>query len=1169
MKDDDDDCDLDPELFVADLLVDEGKAARDGADQQKTVKVIQEQGRAIREGSVIPDLTPSHYQPPTRPPIPRFPDVLEKRRTEERQTDDRPTKRRRLDQIEEETNQIVNSIERDGERALSHFELPDAHFLSALNGTLNETGPEVDLKQESPELARTWVTTGPATVDELELLPEAPAHFKPRSRTNLQSTGRRQDPGPEIRESSAIAQEDQQHQRNEDTDQGPDSVVDRFVRQQSGLNEQTPVTPHNAGSTTQVSGSQAVSMLNSMKSNSPLLRQSGSASANKFRKPVKNVYDYPESDIDDTQMSPRSRASRSRITPKLVPTPFSKNTPKSTDAINRRNSQLSSAVQESPTQQKRNHEDAMDVDGDKENQLPHPLDQQVPSHAKADDDDVEADADQPDEAISAQNHQSRQSFDTDRSSILGSDETWSLHEDGTKSRKKKFRKTRSQRNLTGSVSTPRSSSAASLAKATPDTGKPTQQKPKRKRTVPTRVSDVHSRSEISELDSPGMQLSETLRQSSPVTRPSKESSQNVSEAVSKSTRASEPERTAEQIKDVDMDDVERPPDSASDDEEEVSLMKTPKRPKTKSKASESTNTDERRCLSCWTKKSRCDNGDPKCNTCIKNKKTCQILNMTQDEAIAERERRQAEKSLKSSQKSTGKGKKRSNPESRVSEDVVSATDGEDDSDDQDSTKATGIAQSQGTTSKRRSDRTPSKPQTSEPPVPVSDEDDVSESESRQMPKSSQSTATKSKSQKKPVETPSKTFAPVQNTDTDSKMENSPNDFKAAPTSVDHPQTQKKPESENKKRVQIKTSPQDTHTSPTIDKKQDIKDKGSELSSTFDTTATVGRAAVVSPTVPKDVPPAQANKSTTRERSMESQITSTSKILPPGMTEEQYDALIGSRSNLTDEQRTEKKLQIRKMGKTRDPTPSLRHESSTQDLVERSKQDTSSIKSSQQPPPSSRSTSKNQSKPPPSTQPVRAPTSVNSSTPSSAPAKSKQNPPAAANTSAKTKLKLQPAANTSAKTKSPNPPFQPHSSTQHKPPLPSSFTAASTASPSLDKAKSIREVRAALASSRSGSGANTPQPVMTTAARIAQIRNSSNVGVSKKQIFSLSDDEEEDESGTEEEGTDEEGDQQMVNKTGAVKTVNGSGRGNVTVRRRTPSESGSATDSDVEDDSDED
>ena len=73
LKDDENDCDLDPEATVQDLLINEGKAEVDTSDQHVTIKVVQEHGRAIREGSVVPDLTPIQYQSRILPPVPRFP----------------------------------------------------------------------------------------------------------------------------------------------------------------------------------------------------------------------------------------------------------------------------------------------------------------------------------------------------------------------------------------------------------------------------------------------------------------------------------------------------------------------------------------------------------------------------------------------------------------------------------------------------------------------------------------------------------------------------------------------------------------------------------------------------------------------------------------------------------------------------------------------------------------------------------------------------------------------------------------------------------------------------------------------------------------------------------------------------------------------------------------
>ena len=127
LKDDEDDCDLDPQLYVSDLLVDEGKAARDGADQKATIKVILEQGRAIREGSIAigSQLDNPRYQgqlqKSSRPPVPTFPGIASSLGKRSLPTEDDPvvangTKRPRQIEIPETQREetLISSIERDG-----------------------------------------------------------------------------------------------------------------------------------------------------------------------------------------------------------------------------------------------------------------------------------------------------------------------------------------------------------------------------------------------------------------------------------------------------------------------------------------------------------------------------------------------------------------------------------------------------------------------------------------------------------------------------------------------------------------------------------------------------------------------------------------------------------------------------------------------------------------------------------------------------------------------------------------------------------------------------------------------------------------------------------------------------------------------------------------------
>lgn len=113
---DGDDNDLDPEQLVVDIFVNEGKAARDGLDQEAVIKIVQEQGRAVRAGSVVPDLTPLHY---ARPPVPKFsalPSSLGKRTHSAVSESPRAAaeKRSKLAEILE-SQEIVPSVERSPE----------------------------------------------------------------------------------------------------------------------------------------------------------------------------------------------------------------------------------------------------------------------------------------------------------------------------------------------------------------------------------------------------------------------------------------------------------------------------------------------------------------------------------------------------------------------------------------------------------------------------------------------------------------------------------------------------------------------------------------------------------------------------------------------------------------------------------------------------------------------------------------------------------------------------------------------------------------------------------------------------------------------------------------------------------------------------------------------
>ncbi|KAL2438918.1 hypothetical protein ABEF95_014928 [Exophiala dermatitidis] len=315
IKDNEDDCDLDPQLYVSDLLLDEGKAERDGADQRVTIKVILEQGRAVREGSVAvgsmldnPQFQIQHRST-ALPPVPKFPGVastLGKRRlpatSEEEEEEEEAdyagggmtgVKRPRQVEIPEtqkRAESIVPSIERVGHHLRRSPELvqasqvtyagPDQGWHQRQQQQSQQHQKQQLLlhepKAESPELWRSFQTIPAATADELEELPGQPQAFASRRRDTAGSRG---------------------IQRTTDF-HGPNGLP------------ADPQTELSHGPLTPPAGRSTSTRLRSQR------RENGASgagltssnSAGKFRR--RDIYDFPESDIDDTQMSPRSREAR-------------------------------------------------------------------------------------------------------------------------------------------------------------------------------------------------------------------------------------------------------------------------------------------------------------------------------------------------------------------------------------------------------------------------------------------------------------------------------------------------------------------------------------------------------------------------------------------------------------------------------------------------------------------------------------------------------------------------------------------------------------------------------------------------------------------------------------------------------------------------------------------
>ncbi|KAK5064210.1 hypothetical protein LTR84_000043 [Exophiala bonariae] len=293
LKDVEDDCDLDLYSSVADLLLDEGKAKKDGNDQRVTIKVILEQGRAVREGSVAVGnlLADPHFhfqhQKSLRPPVPKFPDVLSSlgKRPHPRE-DSIPTIAKRSKQLEElqtlREESLISSIERDT-HATSVDVIEATQPSSRQNGTDWQVSDH-NVKAESPEYWKSWQDMPDASVDELEQLQQEPTGFIPRHRAGKQVN--KPQINPEL--------------------QGLDPQPVQLPSHERLQHSHAPITPPMEPSRRPSSSSRP--SVSARKNPNPSPWGRSSKSARRFKNPSRrDVYDYPESEIDDSQMSPRSR----------------------------------------------------------------------------------------------------------------------------------------------------------------------------------------------------------------------------------------------------------------------------------------------------------------------------------------------------------------------------------------------------------------------------------------------------------------------------------------------------------------------------------------------------------------------------------------------------------------------------------------------------------------------------------------------------------------------------------------------------------------------------------------------------------------------------------------------------------------------------------------------
>jgi hypothetical protein len=287
IKDNEDDCDLDPEQLVYDLLIDEGKAANDGSDQHVTIKFIQEQGGALRSGSVIPDLTSIHYLPRPRPPIPKFPTqpVLGKRAgtygSHDSSENRFEVKRQRVTEASKTEvdgeDDPVDSIETD---------------VSDLKNDQEEAGRSPDLIQNSQ-------------------MPCDSAHHSSRpSRPPLSSNIFAEHP-----HAGSVSRQSSQSSKSFSPALDQDNTEDELARFQhfipsanryltNGLSQPKPFALNQNLEASKTLVSPSSDEPNEFSAGSKGLSRASSASSRKFKN---HNFGGVASDIDDSQMSPRSK----------------------------------------------------------------------------------------------------------------------------------------------------------------------------------------------------------------------------------------------------------------------------------------------------------------------------------------------------------------------------------------------------------------------------------------------------------------------------------------------------------------------------------------------------------------------------------------------------------------------------------------------------------------------------------------------------------------------------------------------------------------------------------------------------------------------------------------------------------------------------------------------
>ncbi|KAJ9606270.1 hypothetical protein H2200_009231 [Cladophialophora chaetospira] len=293
-----DDFDISLRSYVSDVLLDEGRAQTDASDQRVTVNVVSEQGRRVREGSVAVgnQLEDPQFrlqlEQTSRPPVPTFPGLpssLGKRPLQYADgTSSIPIGAKRAKHIEipethneEQEQDLISSIEHDEPQG--SVELVRGTQYSTLDQRNAQDQPLLVPKDESPELRRLLQNVPPATDDELEELPEQPPHFVSRKKSKEQLTD---------------AQASPRFGKPHRPLPSPTQTARQCLQVVKG-----PITPPSETSGNQLTPASLQRQRSEDAAKSAA--QLSSASSSKFKR--NDIYDYPESDIDDSQMSPRSR----------------------------------------------------------------------------------------------------------------------------------------------------------------------------------------------------------------------------------------------------------------------------------------------------------------------------------------------------------------------------------------------------------------------------------------------------------------------------------------------------------------------------------------------------------------------------------------------------------------------------------------------------------------------------------------------------------------------------------------------------------------------------------------------------------------------------------------------------------------------------------------------